>query len=158
MSKLWGIHICLFFCILNMLIFGCFVFFTQKTHFNKLQYVISRIMLMKGELGYHFPLRTCRWTKKNRQKDRKYLQCVYEQIASSSASFLQMALKRAQRKPMIYLEGPGVFCPVAEGSYAPLLWSTEQSNECINGQRLEIWKAVLLNWGFIKDHKKLFGP
>lgn len=44
---------------------------------------------------------------------RKYLQCIFERIASSLASFLQMALKKAQRKPMIYLKGPGVFCPVA---------------------------------------------
>lgn len=99
----------------------------------------------------------CRWTKKTKNKT-KHLQCICKQTESSSAPFLQMALKRAQRNPMTYLEGPGVFCPVAEGPYAPLLCSSEQSNERISGHRPEIWKAVLLNWGFIKDHRKLFGP
>lgn len=80
---------------------------------QKLQYVISGIMLMKEERGYS--------GRVGGPQKTEYFQCIYEQIASSSASFLQMALKRAQRKPMIYLEGPGVFCPVAEGSYAPLL-------------------------------------
>ena len=47
------------------------------------------------------------------QTKKKVLQCIYKRIASSLASFLQMALKKAQRKPMIYLKGPGVFCPVA---------------------------------------------
>lgn len=47
------------------------------------------------------------------QSKRKYLQCIYKRVASSLASFLQMALKKAQRKAMIYSKGPGVFCPVA---------------------------------------------
>lgn len=74
--------------------------------------------------------------KKNNKT--KHMQCICKQIESSSAPFLQMALKRAQRNPMIYLEGPGVFCPVAKGPYAPLLCSSEQSNERISGHRLEI--------------------
>lgn len=144
MFMLWG------FCtVTNVSFFSWFVclllsWLPTDPHWIYGQYIIGPF---HGEMGYHFRPRTCSLTKNKKMKT--WSTCNVKPIETSPGLFLQMALKRAQREPMIYLEGPGVFYPVAEGPYAPVLCSSEQPNERISGHGLEIWKAVLLNWGFI---------
>lgn len=54
--------------------------------------------------------------KKKSQRKKRNLLLVYLQEDSFLASFSStngIKKKKAGRKPMIYLKGPGVFCPVA---------------------------------------------
>lgn len=71
-------------------------------------------MLLKKALGYHFTIKFTlhMWVD---QKKKRNLLLVYLQEDSFLASFSSTngIKKKAGRKPMIYLKGPGVFCPVA---------------------------------------------
>lgn len=79
-------------------------------------------MLLKKALGYHFTIKFTlhMWVdqkkKKKSQRKKRNLLLVYLQEDSFLASFSStngIKKKKAGRKPMIYLKGPGVFCPVA---------------------------------------------